>query len=47
MITLADDSGLVQAIVVEVQLRPDTRKRRTWPVYVATLHARLGCPSSC
>lgn len=44
VITLSDDNGLVQAIVVEVQLRPDTRKRRTWPVYVATLHARLGCP---
>jgi hypothetical protein len=32
------------AIVVEVQLRPDPHKRRTWPVYVTTLHARLGCP---
>jgi hypothetical protein len=27
-----------------VQLRVDTRKRQTWPAYVATLHARLGCP---
>ena len=44
VITLADRNGPVQAIVVEAQLRPDPRKRRTWPVYVATLHARLGCP---
>ncbi|HET8657380.1 MAG TPA: hypothetical protein VFM55_00085 [Micromonosporaceae bacterium] len=34
----------VCAVVVEVQLRVDARKRRTWPAYVATLHARLGCP---
>ena|SRR5690242_2911824 len=32
------------AAVVEVQLRIDRRKRRTWPVYVATVHARLHCP---
>jgi hypothetical protein len=32
-------------VVVEVQLRVAARKRQTWPAYVATLHARLGCPA--
>jgi hypothetical protein len=44
VITLANDTGLVLAVVIEAQLRIDPRKRQTWPVYVATLHARLGCP---
>jgi hypothetical protein len=44
VITLSDDTGLVLAVVVEAQRRIDPRKRQTWPVYVATLHARLGCP---
>lgn len=44
VVTLVDDGKPALAIVVEVQLRADTRKRRSWPVYVATLHARLGCP---
>lgn len=35
----------VLAVVVEVQLRRDANKRRSWPVYLATLHARLRCPS--
>jgi hypothetical protein len=40
-----DNSGdPVLAVVVEAQLRVDARKRRSWPAYVATLHARLGCP---
>jgi len=42
---VADDP--VFAVVVEVQLRVDARKRRTWPAYVATLHARLGCGALC
>lgn len=33
-----------RAVVVEVQLRPDPRKRFTWPVYVTVLRARLSCP---
>lgn len=33
------------AIVVEVQLRRDERKRTSWPVYVATVRARFSCPS--
>ncbi len=32
------------AIVIEVQLRGDPRKRFTWPVYVASLRARFECP---
>jgi hypothetical protein len=27
-----------------VQRSVDKKKRRSWPAYVATLHARLGCP---
>jgi hypothetical protein len=34
----------VMAVVVEVQLRRDGDKRWSWPVYVATLRARLRCP---
>src|SRR5262245_46834599 len=44
VVTLDVDGGPVLAVVVEVQLRVDPRKRQTWPAYVATLHARLGCP---
>lgn len=33
----------VLGIVVEVQLARDDRKRFAWPVYVATLRARLEC----
>jgi hypothetical protein len=33
----------VMGIIVEVQLRRDPRKRRSWPLYAAALHARLGC----
>lgn len=33
----------VLAVVVEVQLDRDPRKRRSWPPYLATLHARPGC----
>jgi hypothetical protein len=35
----------VMGVVVEVQRRRDARKRRTWPLYVAALHARLECPT--
>jgi hypothetical protein len=44
VVTLKAGDDPVFAVVVEVQLRIDARKRRTWPVYVATVHARLGCP---
>ena len=45
VVTLNAADTPVFAVVVEVQLRVDARKRRTWPAYVATLHARLGCPA--
>jgi hypothetical protein len=34
----------VLAVVVEVQLGRDKGKQWSWPVYLATLRARLGCP---
>jgi hypothetical protein len=34
----------VAAIIVEIQLYVDRDKRRTWPVYLTTLGARLDCP---
>src|SRR5262249_16933240 len=45
VVTLNVADNPVFAVVVEVQLRVDARKRRTWPAYVATLHAGLGCPA--
>src|SRR5690625_3639955 len=33
------------AVVIEVQRREDNRKRYTWPLYVATVRARLECPT--
>jgi hypothetical protein len=44
VVTLDDQRGTVLAVVVEVQLRIDPRKRRSWPAYLATLFARLGRP---
>ncbi|MEJ3745976.1 hypothetical protein WEI85_22125 [Actinomycetes bacterium KLBMP 9797] len=48
VVTLADaDGGIgapVLAVVVEVQLSRDGGKRWSWPVYLATLRARLRCP---
>jgi hypothetical protein len=32
-------------IVIEVQLGRDPRKRYTWPLYAAALHAKLECPT--
>jgi len=45
LVVLLVDGKAVLAIVVEVQLSPDPRKRFTWPVYVAGLRARLKCPA--
>jgi len=42
---LRDPEGkAIAAVVVEVQLRADEDKRRTWPVYVAAARASLDCP---
>jgi hypothetical protein len=45
LVVLLVDATPVLGIVVEVQLQRDDRKRFTWPVYVAGLRARLGCPA--
>src|SRR5215472_8191035 len=45
LVILLVDGRPVLGIVVEVQLQRDDRKRFTWPVYVAGLRARLGCPA--
>lgn len=45
VIVLADTAP-VQAVVVEVQLRPDEDKRWTWPAYLVNLRARLRCPTA-
>jgi hypothetical protein len=34
----------VMAVIVEMQRRRDRAKRRSWPVYLTTLRARLDCP---
>ena len=44
VVVLRDADRPVLAVVVEVQLGRDRVKRRSWPVYVATLHARWDCP---
>lgn len=46
VVTLQGTEGPTLAVVVEVQLRVDPRKRETWPVYFATVHARHRCPVS-
>ncbi|QSB14373.1 hypothetical protein JQS43_23235 [Natronosporangium hydrolyticum] len=45
VVTLTTDEVPTLAVVVEVQLRRDRAKRRSWPVYLTTLHARLRCPT--
>ncbi|PRX96209.1 hypothetical protein [Allonocardiopsis opalescens] len=44
VITLRNDAP-VMAVIVEVQRGRDSVKRRSWPVYLTTLHARLRCPT--
>ena len=34
------------AIVVEVQLRRDEDKRKSWPLYLTSLRARVSCPTA-
>jgi hypothetical protein len=45
LVVLLINGRPVLAIVLEVQLGTDERKRFTWPVYVAALRARLECPA--
>ncbi|HLV71710.1 MAG TPA: hypothetical protein VKY91_02915 [Vulgatibacteraceae bacterium] len=42
-VLLGDPERPDLAIVVEIQLRPDRRKRYSWPVYLSTLRARREC----
>jgi hypothetical protein len=44
VVQLWNEGKLVLGVVVEAQLGPDPDKRFTWPLYVASLRARLGCP---
>jgi hypothetical protein len=44
VVTYTVGKKAVFAVIVEVQLRSDERKRFSWPAYVGTLYARLKCP---
>jgi hypothetical protein len=43
LVVLLIDGKPVLGIIVEVQLKPEERKRWVWPVYVSGLRARLEC----
>lgn len=45
LVILLVDGKPVLGIVLEVQLSPDPKKRRSWPAYVVGLRARLDCPA--
>jgi hypothetical protein len=46
VLELRDDlRALVLAIVLELQREKDPRKKGSWPMYVAAVHARKGCPT--
>jgi hypothetical protein len=45
LVVLLIDGKPVLGIVLEVQLSPDPKKRRSWPAYVVGLRARLDCPA--
>jgi hypothetical protein len=45
LVVLLVDGKPVLGIVLEVQLSPDPKKRRSWPAYVVGLRARLDCPA--
>ncbi len=47
VVTLIMRGCPVFAVVLEAQLSRDPKKRLTWPVYLTTLRARLGCTTSC
>ncbi|MEM9461133.1 MAG: hypothetical protein AAGF11_43615 [Myxococcota bacterium] len=40
------DDASREAFIVEVQLRPDDDKLYSWPLYVAGVRLRLGCPTT-
>ncbi|MFX0576139.1 hypothetical protein [Nocardia nepalensis] len=43
VVVLATGTTPVLGVVVEVQLKPDSDKYWSWPVYLTTLRARLRC----
>ena len=45
LVVLLVDGKPVLAVVVEVQLAPDERKRLSWPVYEAGVRSRFACPA--
>ncbi|GLY66195.1 hypothetical protein [Amycolatopsis taiwanensis] len=45
VVALGRSAAAELAVVVEVQLGRDAGKRWSWPVYLATLRARLRCPA--
>jgi hypothetical protein len=44
VLVVDDPTRPSRVLIVEVQTAIDPRKRRSWPVYVAGLHVRHGCP---
>ena len=44
VMTIGPADAPTEAFVLEAQNDINPRKRRTWPLYVAGLRARLGCP---
>ena len=45
VVVFAGADSPVLAVIIEVQRSRDEDKRFSWPVYVATLRARLRCPT--
>jgi hypothetical protein len=46
VLDLRDDQGRsVLAIILEMQRDKDPRKKRSWPMYLAAVHARNQCPT--
>jgi hypothetical protein len=44
VLLLGDPEQPSGVIVVEAQSEPDARKRRVWPIYLAGMRVRYGCP---
>ena len=46
LVVLLLEGKPIFAIVVEVQLSRDEDKRKTWPLYLTSLRARVDCPTA-
>ncbi|MBF6173025.1 hypothetical protein [Nocardia blacklockiae] len=44
VVALTSNGAPALGVIVEAQLRPDSGKPWSWPVYLVTLRARLRCP---